>query len=1316
MWLGYLQPEGLVVSPAALVDSQVFLSRTSTSLQQEFLQWIDLPQDGEPHISDFETFAEAFLGWTNEVLVPAEDELTFYDPNWGEELRPTHAFKDPSPKDPEKPYVLLIQQAPPQTNLDKATTGDEASWTATPTQRFIRLLTGLEIPLGLMVTGTDLRLVYAPKGESPGWLTFPVKAMSEIPGRPIVEAFHLLLERYRLVGGPPEARLPALLHRSRLYQSGVSSKLAGQVLDALYELLRGFQSADQRVQGRLLQNALANDPNGIYHGLLTVLMRLVFLLYAEDRGVMPNTELYNQFFSAHGLHEKLREDHERYPDTMADRFGAWAQLLTLFRAVYAGCVHPELKMPPRHGYLFDPARFPFLDGQTIEGEIPLVPDGTVYAVLNKLLVLGGERLSYRTLDVEQIGSVYEAMMGFKLLVTEGQSIAIKPAKKSGAPTIVNLEELVGVKSSDRAKWLKEHTDQEISGKAAPLMPMARTIDDLLVAMDGKIARNATPHPVPAGSLTLQPSAERRRTGSHYTPRSLTAPIVAKTLEPILARLKEEGGPTPAQILELKVADIAMGSGAFLVEACRQLADRLVEAWARHGGKPDIPPDEDELLFAKRLVAQRCLYGVDKNPMATELAKLSLWLATLAKDHPFTFLDHSLRSGDSLVGLSVEQIKDFHWEEKPGRVFGQEHIEKLIEQATSLRQVIRESASPDTDDEKVIHARMADDALERLRFVGDLVIAAFFGGDKPKSREEYRDTLLDAAAGYLEALPTGPGPSVALLQARLNLRGGMQMVTPFHWDIEFPEVFARRTAGFDAIVGNPPFMAGPRLTAEAGVSYRDWLLFQHQDSHGNADIVSHFYRRAYNGLRVSGSFGLIATNTIAQGDTRVTGLTWICTHGGCIFAARRRHKWPGVAAVVVSVVFVSRSELPGPFDLDGRTVDRITAFLFHQGSNDDPLPLQENTGMAFKGSDVYGMGFTFDDSDESGVASSLAVMRDLIQGDPRCHQFIFPFTGGEELNDSAVIEPHRYIVGLGQMTEVEAQQFPTLYRHLLEKVKPYRMAIPDSASNRSRRDRWWQWSRPTEDLYRALEPLEFAFACSQVTARLGFVRVRPTWAFSHGVVVFATAQYSVFAALQSSNHELWARFFGSSLEDRLRYTPSDCFDTFPFPKNWETDPTLETVGNAYYEFRADLMIRHDEGLTKTYNRFHDPNETNPDILRLREQHEAMDRAVLDAYGWTDVPTHCEFLLDYEEVDEDGEFGGSDLFDGMLPKKRGKGKKKPWRYRWPDEIRDEVLARLLALNAERAAEEKRLGLTSGKRKAAKASHSTHPQLEMEETDNV
>ncbi len=192
-------------------------------------------------------------------------------------------------------------------------------------------------------------------------------------------------------------------------------------------------------------------------------------------------------------------------------------------------------------------------------------------------------------------------------------------------------------------------------------------------------------------------------------------------------------------------------------------------------------------------------------------------------------------------------------------------------------------------------------------------------------------------------------------------------------------------------------------------------------------------------------------------------------------------------------------------------------------------------------------------------------------------------------------------------------------------------------------------------------------------------------YSHKLVVFPFSAHAAFCTLQSRPHEVWARSFGSSMKDDSVYTPSDCFETFPFPDSWETHPALEAAGRAYYEFRAALMARNNEGLTKTYNRFHDQDERDPQIAELRTLHAEMDSAVLAAYGWTDIPTACEFRLDHGDAD-----AGGDASDDQPPPPAGRrrgSRRKPYRYRWPPAVRDEVLARLLALNAERAAEEAR-----------------------------
>ena len=1119
-------------------------------------------------------------------------------------------------------------------------------------------------------------------------------------GRPLSAALRLLLSETRLLALPDDRRLVGLLEASRKYQNVVSERLSDQVLQGLHELLRGFQSAHEKSHGKLLAHELEQDPDNVYRALLTVMLRLVFLLYSEERGMLSEDATFADHYSIGGLYERLREDAGLYPDTMDDRYGAWAQLLVLFRMVHDGAKSGGMRLPARRGELFSPSRFPFLEGwhgsaapqvtQAIKA--PLVPDGTVYRVLDKLLVLDGERISYRALDVEQIGSVYETMMGFRLETATGRSVAIRAQKKGGASTAVDLAELAEVAPGARAKWVRDRTERKLTPTVTRPLKAADGVTELHAALERVVDTAATPDLVQRGAMILQPSDERRRSGSHYTPRELTAPIVEKALEPVFEGLGKGGVPTAAQLLELKICDPAMGSGAFLVEVCRQLAERLLESWKRHGGRPEIPVGEDEVVFARRTVAQKCLYGVDRNPMAVDLAKMSLWLATLAKDEPLTFVDHALRDGDSLVGLTRKQIAAFAWERGVFQPQLGMRVDDAVNDAQVWRSMIRDAGRDVSQVELEDMWTEAGAALEEVRFYGDLAVEAFFLEAKPVARKKRRLAhLADVQEGNTE-----------VHQERLaEKRRRDPPLAPFHWEIEFPEVFERENPGFDAFVGNPPF-GGKNTVSSANVTnYPPWLKVLHAKSHGNSDLVAHFFRRVFDLLRDGGAFGLIATNTIGQGDTRSTGLRRVCTHGGEIYSAETRFKWPGAAAVVVSVVHVLKGRFNGEKRLDGRPVDEITGFLFHTGGHEDPVRLESNADRSFQGSIVLGMGFTFDDSDTKGVATPLAGMRQLIRANSANADVIFPYIGGKEVNTSPTHRHHRYVINfrdyplaredLGALwedaeedkrtewlrsgivpvdyPEPVTQDWPDLLRIVEERVKPDRAHLTKNAIGRKRAKFWWHYGSLAKQLYASIAHLDRVLAVNcGATPHLALAFLPARMVFANTLAVLALDTHAAFCALQSRPHEIWARFFGSSMKDDLRYTPSDVFETFPFPRDWTTDPTLEAVGEVYYDFRADLMVRNGEGLTKTYNRFHDRNNHDPGIARLRTLHAAMDRAVLHTYGWTDIPTDCQFLPEHEVVDDKAS--------------RGRGR---YRYRWPNQVRDEVLARLLEMNAERAREE-------------------------------
>ena len=1312
-WLGFIQPTGLVVSAHALVQAGAILNRRDIEGQERLKDCIAERSSGpdrepEPFLPDFEDFARRVLDWsfspkgyagTDSTPIPDEVELAL--PEYGETLRPDFAVRERNPAEGSPAWQLLVQVLEPGTDMDRVLF-KRGGLEASPHGRLERLLRGTQVSAGVLFNGSVIRVISAPRGESSGWMDFRVNDMLPTAGRPLCTALRLLLSEKRLLALPKAQRLAGLLEASRKYQNVVSEQLAEQVLHGLYELLRGFQSAHKESRGTLLSHELEQDPDNVYRALLTVILRLVFLLYAEERDMLSQDDTFVEYYSLVGLYERLREDAGLYPDTMDNRYGAWAQLLALFRMVHDGATCGDMRLPARRGDLFSPSRFPFLEGWRGSGapqvtqaiEPPWVPDGTVYRVLEKLLVLDGERISYRALDVEQIGSVYETMMGFRLEKATGRSVAIKSQKRGGASTTVDLDALLDVPAGQRAKWVRDRTERKPTTTMTKPLRAATNLTDLHAALSSVVDSAATPDLVPRGAMILQPSDERRRSGSHYTPRELTAPIVEKALEPILGRMGNGDVPTANDLLDLKVCDPAMGSGAFLVETCRFLADRLVEAWNVYGDHLEIPDGEDELVFARRKVAQKCLYGVDRNPMAVDLAKMSLWLATLAKDEPLTFVDHALRDGDSLVGLTRRQIAAFTW--KRG-VFQPElgvRVDDAVDDAMTWRREIRE-AGWDVPLRKLEEMwKEADRALREVRLYGDMAVEAFFLEPKPAARETRR----------LAHLAAVQRDDTATHRKRLvNKRNCHPPLVPFHWEVEFPEVFDRENPGFDAFVGNPPFAGHVNVVSANLAHYTGWLRSLHPKTVGKCDVVAHFFRRAFSLLRERGTLGLIATNTIGQGGTRGTGLRWICHNGGDIYQAFTRYKWPGQAAVVVSVVHVLKGRFAGPRRLNGRFVEQITAFLFHSGGHDDPVRLGTNADQSFQGSIVLGMGFTFDDTDKKGVASSLGEMERLIKKDARNGQLIFPYIGGQEVNASPTHSHHRHVINFGDLPvrradlgklwrrsddeqrsvwlregivpadypDPVAADWPDLLEIVEKRVKPARLeaARRSKSSHAKRAAVWWQIYHQARKLYARIAQLDRVLAISRVGQQCAITVLPSTMVYSDSLVVFPLDTYAAFCAIQSRPHEIWARFFGSTLEDRLRYTPSDVFETFPFPRNWTTDPMLEAAGGAYYDCRSELMIMNNEGLTKAYNRFHDPDDRNPAIAELRSLHAAMDRAVLDTYGWTDIPTDCEFLPEHADDEE------------------SKGKKTRYRYRWPDPVRDEVLARLMELNAERAEEERR-----------------------------
>lgn len=732
-----------------------------------------------------------------------------------------------------------------------------------------------------------------------------------------------------------------------------------------------------------------------------------------------------------------------------------------------------------------------------------------------------------------------------------------------------------------------------------------------------------------------------------------------------------------------------------MQVCRYLSEKLVEAWenAEQGlpGKPQITPEglpstgaldetllprdpDERLAIAMRLVSERCIYGVDKNPLAVEMAKLSLWLITLNKNRPFTFLDHALRCGDLLLGVNLQQLTTWSMDNiqetsKPRQmVWFELAITHALNTALKLRRQISNMQELDVHDiEAKSHLLTeAEEAMELVKLGADLLIATSLSDIKRRELLEgtihVRYTVLVGAfedarrEKFTEAHQEKLRQDFKVMREEVDelLKGRR----PFHWPLEFPEVFAvgmEEERGFAAIISNPPFMGGKFITGAVGSDYRNYLVeYVANRKRGSTDICSYFFLRATKLIEFGGMCGLIATSTIAQGDVREVGLDQILASGWTIPMAIPCQKWPGEASLEIACVWLRRGKWNGSYILEDNFVAGITSSLTPLGKFQGKLyKLIENANKSFQGSIVLGMGFVLD---KSQAAEYIAMNKEN-------KEVLFPFLSGEDINNQPDQTPSRWVINFHDWPLERAELYPECIKIVRDKVKPKR----DIDKRKVRRERWWQYAERAAGLYNRITGMRRVLAIAFTTKYVVFAWEPTDIIFSLLTVITLDSDAS-FALLQCTFHQDWAIANGSTLGSGPRYTPTDCFETFPFPANMEG---LDDIGECYYQHRQVIMLARQEGLTKTYNRFHDQKETAEDIAWLRELHREMDEAVARTYGWDDL----------------------DLGHGFHETKQG------LRYTISEEARREVLGRLLKLNYERYAEEVALGLHEKGAKAKK-----------------
>ncbi len=1311
-WLSLIEVSGPFLATPVL--ERVF-STGLPSVEQRIRQYLRQAHDEWCEARDNEDprFAELHRAWIHEVLARG---LEYDEDDSGELLRRGERLPDSvrvtlsehsvtlAPDyalvSNDKPF-LLVQSYPAGTDLTAPVKIDV--WIASPAERMESLCRASGCRLGLITDGERWMLIDAPVGAVVTYASWYARLWGQ--ERQTLQAFIALLGIARFFG-PEDETLPALLDESLQYQEAVTDALGEQVRRAVEVLIQALDKEDRDRSRTLLQGV---EPAELYEAGLTIMMRLVFLLSAEERDLLPMQDAtYTRHYAISTLRMELRKETE---EVLEHRHDAWARLLATFRAVYGGIEHGVPSLPALGGSLFDPDRFPFLEGRAkcsnwkVDFARPLPIDNrTVLLLLEAIQQYQGRTLSYRALDVEQIGYVYEGLLERTVARTTRVAMELN-AGKDAKKSLYGLDDLEALHCSGEDVLADELSGADAIKRSASAIrrDLGRAVDAaeanrLLTACGGDEALRERTLPFfhllrtdpwgypliyPEGAFIVTTGSDRRETGTHYTPKSLTETIVTETLTPVVYVGPAQGLPraewtlkSPAELLDLKICDPAMGSGAFLVQACRWLAERLVEAWTLAEDRGEtidadgrvtdaaacqepLPSDiEARTTIARRLIAERCLYGVDLNPLAVELAKLSIWLVTMAKDRPFGFLDHNLRCGDSLLGIHrLEQLTELSM--TPGgkgqqRLFGK-NIEKAVQAAIELRQRLREMPILDIHDVEAME-RLDADARRGLE-VAENIANAFIGEvlDSEGSVSALASGLASLAVQAGEAVEgdTEATRSIATragITLASGLSIGMAARRPFHWPLEFPEVFMIGRPGFDAFVGNPPFLGNRLWKSSMGEKLQWQCQMILGTSPGKIDLSVVFHRRVVDLLRPNGCYGLLATSNIAEGSALSVGLG-VIVQSGDIYFSRKGMPWPGTASVVVAIIGFLKGRWLGACDSEGHACKRIGARLEPEATDawipkELPDPL-----FSFQGVDnSKGMAF---------VLTADSPWFERLKNEP--NSLLRPYITGDDITSYALRITDRWALDIAdrKLEEIE-ENWPIAFQFLIQEVQSTR--TPEALkSYKGLHERWWQFWNHRAGLMRKLREKKRFIGFAKAT-KYPFCMMAPSeWLYTNQVLLIEENRVDLFAICLSSFFRNW--LYGFSVRslgadtNTLRLSIREAVSTFALPND-----TVSIAGRDHAARFQDVLVAWSDqnqcGLTDALNAVNTPSCNDPAICELRQIMAAIDAEVAQAYSWDDLDISYDFR----------EFSGGSARDS-------------WRWALSEELTTELMHRLTELNRHR-----------------------------------
>jgi uncharacterized protein (DUF433 family) len=1012
--------------------------------------------------------------------------------------------------------------------------------------------------------------------------------------------------------------------------SRIREGLSSAVKNCILRFANGFllHPANNVLRDSLQNGSLSS--NTFFQYQLRLIYRLLFLMVIEERNlVFPQDidikfkKLYYQFYSLN----RLRKVAEKIYLRDAKHSDQFTLLLQIFRFYELGKYGKVLGIAPLGGDLFSPLALGEICASHLDNK-------TLMECLYELSVFRHKetgqriRVNYASLNVEEFGSVYEGLLEYKAVV-------------------------------------KHNINHQLE-------------------------------------FTLVKGTERSSSGSHYTPDELVQPLLKHSLEYLIADKLKQPDAVNA-LLSLKVCDVACGSGHILLNAARRIALEV----ARNQFTEE-QPSPGHMRWALREVIKKCIYGVDKNPLAVELCKVALWLEAHNPGEPLNFLDHHIKCGDAIIGLSHRSelekgIPDEAFKTLPGDdkdlastlLSKNKEERKIFERSKSTQltteyneqqraalaeyrnsynawQNLNEKTAEETERRQLAYEKLQQHPGHKLeQTLADAIVAQFF-----ISKENENGDLFLTHGRYLQVLN---GQNILQQKQKEKFESIATSKNYFHWFIEFPEVDIQ--GGFDCILGNPPYLGGQKISGTFGTRFLEYIKAQFAPI-GAVDLVTYFFRRIFDIIKPGGFLSLISTNTIAQGKTREDGLDIIVKKGGTINYATKSMKWPGKAAVEVSIVTITKQKWNKRYYLNNAEVRNITTYLDDSETIGQPVTLKQNENKSFIGSYVLGLGFTLNPIDAEN----------LIAKDARNKEVLFPYLNGEDLNNSPTQNPSRWVINFfnwpqrrytseewaeKKQKEKEniyrriqenkttsfappeyegkvASDFPDCFEILERHVKPERQRWKkddngmDIEGEYALRDPlpelWWIYGEKRPALYKTIAEFEKILIHTRVSKTHGFAYVPNGWIYSEATVVFSDNRFSI---LQSTIHEYWAWNYSSSLKGDRRYSASDCYETFPFPQNIHQSKygDLQEIGDLYHNCREQIMLLLNIGLTKSANLFHSPNldpnviskvcKTNSDtsaqalelILKLRGLHAQLDLTVLNAYGWIDI----ELEHGFHEVD-------------------------------------------------------------------------------------